>query len=610
MTARHPKIQAVTERIIKRSRASREAYLAGVEQALGTGTYRHTLPCSNLAHCMASGGGQEKTRMQDGNIPNFGIVSAYNDILSAHQPYRDYPELIKQTFAELGVTAQFAGGVPAMCDGVTQGQTGMELSLFSRDVIALSTAVALTHNIFEGALMLGICDKIVPGLLIGALAFGHLPVIFVPAGPMPSGLSNAEKSRMRKRYAEGKIDKASLLKAESGAYHSPGTCTFYGTANTNQMLMEIMGLHLPGATFINPGDSLRPAFTRRAVRRMLEIADRNGDFTPVSKVVDERSIVNGIAGLMATGGSTNHTLHIIAIANAAGIQVNWTDFADISSVVPLLARMYPNGSADVNHFEQAGGMAFIIDQLLESGLIHGDVITVNGNGLDPYRHPLDRTSDEPGYLPTARPSSNLDILRPAHDPFAPTGGINLLEGNLGRAIIKTSALKPHQLQVTAPATIFHGLDDLFEAFKADTLNRDTVVVLRYQGPRAKGMPELHKLSPIFEVLQDRGHRVALITDGRMSGASGKMPSAIHLVPEAAAGGPIAKLRDGDRIHLDVTQGKLEVEIDPDALMQRECEGTVEPARPGFGTELFAGLRAIVGDAEAGASVIPAIGGPS
>ena len=523
-------------------------------------------------------------------------------MLSAHQPLETYPELIRQAAREVGATAQVAGGVPAMCDGVTQGRPGMELSLFSRDVIAMSTAIALSHDAFDGALCLGVCDKIVPGLMIGALQFGHLPVVFAPAGPMPSGLSNAEKARVRGLYAEGKASREDLLKAEMGAYHGPGTCTFYGTANSNQMLMELMGVHLPGVAFVAPGTPLREALTRAAAQRVVALRDGSKDYAPLGRVIDERAVVNGVVGLLATGGSTNHTLHLVAIARAAGITIDWTDFDELSRAVPLLARIYPNGSGDVNQFQAAGGLGFLTRELLDAGLLHEDVVTVAGPGLRRYQAEPFLDDGELVWKPGATASLDRDMLRPASDPFDHEGGLRLLTGNLGRAVIKTSAVKPQHRIVEAPAVVFDDQDDFLCAFKAGELDRDFVAVVRFQGPRANGMPELHSLSPALGVLQDRGRKVALVTDGRMSGASGKTPAAIHLSPEAADGGLLARLRTGDLIRLDAEAGVLEAKVDAAELATREPARDPKASGHGYGRELFGHMRRAAAPAESGAGV--------
>jgi len=596
-------VQDVTDRIAARSADTRRDYLARIAAARETGVYRGVLSCGNLAHGFAACAPADKAKLAGTRTPNLGIVTAYNDMLSAHQPYETYPQIIKDAARSIGATAQVAGGVPAMCDGVTQGQPGMDLSLFSRDVIAMATAIALSHNMFDAAVLLGICDKIVPGLLIGALAFGHLPAVLIPAGPMPSGLPNDEKARVRQLYMEGKVGRAELLEAEAKSYHSPGTCTFYGTANSNQMLMEIMGLHLPGASFINPGTPLREALTREATRRALALTAEGNDYTPVGQVVDEKAIVNAMVGLHATGGSTNHTLHLVAIAAAAGLKVTWQDMADLSEVVPLLARVYPNGVADVNHFHAAGGMGFLIRELLEAGYLHEDVKTVWGGGLSRYTVEAKLIADKLSFEPAAAESGNTKILTPVKDAFSKTGGLKLLSGNLGRSVIKISAVKPENRRIEAEARIFHSQQGLQDAFKAGELNHDVVAVVRFQGPRAVGMPELHKLTPVLGVLQDRGFRVALLTDGRMSGASGKVPAAIHVTPEASDGGAIAKLRDGDLIRLDAEAGTLDFIGDEREFLSRTpATEDLRGEHIGMGRELFAGFRALVGTADHGASV--------
>jgi phosphogluconate dehydratase len=595
-------VTEVTQRIEARSRDSRAAYLARIDAARHAGPGRAKLSCANWAHAFAAEAPGDKARMADPSAPNLAIVSAYNDMLSAHQPLETYPAMIKAAAREVGARAQFAGGVPAMCDGVTQGRPGMELSLFSRDVIAMATAVALTHDAFDGVLCLGVCDKIVPGLLIGALTFGHLPTIFVPAGPMSSGLPNAEKAKVRAAYAEGKASREDLLAAEMAAYHGPGTCTFYGTANSNQMLMEVMGLHLPGAAFVHPGEPLREALTRAAAHRAVEIGPNRQAYAPIGRVVDARSVVNGVVGLLATGGSTNHTLHLVAAARAAGIELTWDDFGDLSAAVPLLARVYPNGSADVNHFHAAGGMAFVIRELLDAGLLHEDVLTVAGPGLRHYqREPV---LEDGALIWREGRETSLDttILRSASDPFDREGGIRLLTGNLGRAVIKTSAVRPEHRIVEAPAKVFDDQDDFLAAFQGGELTGDFVAVVRFQGPRANGMPELHSLSPTLSVLLDRGQKVALVTDGRMSGASGKTPAAIHVTPEAEDGGPLAYLRDGDIVRLDAVAGELTVKVDPAEWRARTPAHRVQP-QFGYGRELFANMRRIAGPADAGASVL-------
>ena len=602
MTAElHPTIAKVTERVTERSAATRLRYLDLIERGRDAGTNRDKLSCGNLAHGFAAAG-EDKPAIRAGRAMNIGIVTAYNDMLSAHQPYGRYPEAIKLAAREVGATAQVAGGVPAMCDGVTQGQAGMELSLFSRDTIALSTAIALSHAMFEGALMLGICDKIVPGLLMGALRFGHLPVIFVPSGPMPTGISNKEKVRVRQLYAEGKAGYDELLDSESASYHAAGTCTFYGTANTNQMMMEVMGLHMPGAAFVTPGTRLRSELTRAAVHRVTAIGWDGDDYRPLGHCVDEKAIVNAAIGLLATGGSTNHAIHLPAIARAAGIVIDWTDLAELSAVVPLLARVYPNGPDDVNRFHEAGGMAWIISELLRGGLLHRDILTVARHDFADYgRMPMlvdnalvwDEAPTEPG---------DPAILRPVSDPFSADGGMRLLAGNLGRCVMKTSAVDPARWTIEAPARVFSDQDQVMAAFKAGELDRDVVVVVRFQGPRANGMPELHKLTPPLGVLQDRGFRVALVTDGRMSGASGKVPAAIHLSPEALGGGPIGRLRDGDIVRVCAVDGRLDALVDEAEWAARE-EAHAPPPPYDTGRELFALFRHNSDLAEAGASPI-------
>ena len=599
----NPTIEAVTDRIRARSDQQRGAYLARVERAVEAGPARAHLSCGNMAHVTAAMGPDKEPIAQErgGNI---GIVTAYNDMLSAHQPFERFPELIRAAARQAGGTAQVAGGVPAMCDGVTQGQPGMELSLFSRDVIALAAGVALSHNCYDAAMYLGVCDKIVPGLVIAAATFGHLPAIFAPAGPMPSGLPNDEKSRIRQLFAAGEIGRDELLAAEMASYHGPGTCTFYGTANTNQMLMEFMGLHLPGASFVNPNTPLRDALTVEATRRALAITAKGNAFTPVSEVLDEKAFVNGMVGLNATGGSTNLVLHLVAMARAAGVLIDWSDMAEISAVTPLMARVYPNGIADVNHFHAAGGLGCMIGELLSAGLLHEDVKTVAGPGLSRYTAEPKLAGERVSWEAGAGESLNRDILRPASDPFQKTGGLRLLGGNLGKAVIKVSAVKPENQVIEAPARVFHDQEAVKAAFKAGEFDRDLIVVVRFQGPKANGMPELHSLTPPLGVTLDRGHKVALVTDGRMSGASGKVPAAIHLSPEAADGGPIAKIRDGDMIRLDASAGTLEVLVPAEEFEARE------PARPdltgsqeGIGRELFAAFRASVGAAETGAAVV-------
>ena len=573
-----------------------------MEAARHAGPGRAKLSCANWAHAFAAESDGDKQRMRDPTAPNVAIVSAYNDMLSAHQPLERYPAIIKAAAHEIGATAQYAGGVPAMCDGVTQGRPGMELSLFSRDVIAMATAIALTHDAFDAALMLGVCDKIVPGLIMGSLSFGHLPVIFVPAGPMTSGISNAEKARVRALYALGKATRDELLDSEMKSYHGPGTCTFYGTANSNQMMMEMMGLHLPGSAFVNPNTPLRDALVAAAPKRAVEIRNGGNDYTPMSAVVDAKSLVNALAGLLATGGSTNHTLHLIAMARAAGVLLTWEDFDDLSRVTPLIARVYPNGTEDVNAFHAAGGMAFVIRQLLDAGLAHEDVLTVAGPGLRRYQHEPFLDDGKLVWREGTAASLNADILRPVDDPFQPHGGLVLLNGPLGRAVMKTSAVKPEHLTVEAPAIVFESQEALQEAFHKGELERDFIAVVRFQGPRANGMPELHNLTPPLGVLLDKGFKVALVTDGRMSGASGKVPAAIHVTPEAADGGPLAQVRTGDVIRLDAHTGTLEIRLDPRELAARKC-AVAPPSQGGYGRELFATMRRAAGPADAGACTL-------
>ena len=564
----HPVVAEVTARITKRSTDQRGAYLDRISAAVERGPARGRLACANLAHGFAASGDRDKQGLRRMVKPNVAIVSSYNDMLSAHKPFEDYPAQLKQAVLEAGGIAQFAGGVPAMCDGITQGREGMQLSLFSRDVIAMSTAIALSHDMFDAALLLGVCDKIVPGMLIGALGFGHLPAIFVPAGPMTSGLPNGEKARIRQLYAEGKVDREALLDAEAASYHGRGTCTFYGTANSNQLLMEAMGLHLPGSSLVNPDTPLRDALTVEAGKRVTALTAMGEEYTPVGEVVDEKAIVNGCVALLATGGSTNHTMHLVAVARAAGITLSWDDISDLSAVVPLLARVYPNGKADVNHFHAAGGMAFVINSLLDAGLMHEDVRTVTGDGLRRYTAEPKLASEGLGWVDGPRMSLDTTVLRSADDPFAPDGGLKRLTGSLGASVIKTSAVAPEHRVVTAPAAVFDSQEEFLAAFQSGSLERDFVAVVRYQGPQALGMPELHKLTPALGVLQDRGYRVAIVTDGRMSGASGKVPAAIHLTPEAATGGPLARVIDGDMITLDADAGTLTIDVAPDDFAAR------------------------------------------
>jgi phosphogluconate dehydratase len=600
----HSRIRDVTERIRERSRASRAEYLARTRASHEAIATRSRLSCTNLAHGFAASTTQDKDALKAMQWPNLAIVTSYNDMLSAHQPFERFPGLIRVAAREVGATAQVAGGVPAMCDGVTQGQTGMELSLFSRDVIAMSTAIALSHNMFDAALCLGVCDKIVPGLLIGALTFGHLPTVFVPGGPMLSGVANQDKARIRKLYAEGKVGRAELLESECGSYHSAGTCTFYGTANSNQMLMEVMGLHLPGSAFIPPNTPLRDALTAAATRRAAAITALGSSYLPLGEIVDERCIVNAIVGLHATGGSTNHTLHIVAIAQAAGLIVNWDDFSDLSDVVPLLARIYPNGGADVNHFHAAGGMGYLIGQLIGAGLLHEDVLTISGKGLSAYsREPYFSADGGVAWRDAPEVSGDMSVLRPASDPFSADGGLKVVRGNLGRAVVKVSSVKSQCRVIEAPAAVFDSQEDVAKAFNAGSLARDVVVVVRFQGPRANGMPELHKLTPALASLQDKGFKVAIITDGRMSGASGAVPAAIHITPECASGGPLAKVRDGDVIRLDCNTGVLEARVPAETWNAREnATADLRHNDSGTGRELFKLFRVNAAGAEEGGGV--------
>jgi phosphogluconate dehydratase len=595
------RIARVTDRIRGRSRDSRDAYLARIRAQAEKGPRRAHLDCGNQAHAYAAMSDQKDDLVAD-RVPNIGIVTAYNDMLSAHQPFKDYPDRIKAAARAAGATAQVAGGVPAMCDGVTQGQVGMELSLFSRDVIALATGVALSHDTFDSALYLGICDKIVPGLVIAAATFGHLPGIFVPAGPMTSGLPNDEKARVRREFAEGKIDRKGLMEAEMASYHGPGTCTFYGTANSNQMLMEFMGLHLPGASFVNPGTPLRDALTDAAARRATEITALGNAYTPVGEILDEKAWVNGLVGLMATGGSTNLVLHLVAMARASGIVLTPDDFNDVSDAVPLMARVYPNGMADVNHFHAAGGLAYMIGHLLDAGLLHEEVRTVAGGGLSAYATEPKLDGDHLRWAPGPRESQNEKILKPPQEAFAANGGLRRMRGNLGLGVTKISAVAPELHVVEAPCAVFHDQGDVKAAFKAGDLDRDVIVVLRYQGPRANGMPELHALTPALSVLLQRGYKVALVTDGRMSGASGKVPSAIHVAPEALDGGLIAKLRDGDVVRYDATAGTLDClteGVEARKIIHPDLSGNAY----GIGRELFAAFRANAGPSDQGAGVV-------
>ncbi len=594
----------ITQRIRERSAATRRAYLVRIDQLAARPRGSDRMGCANVAHAFAAMPASDKFKVVAERAPHIGVVTAYNDMLSAHQPYEGFPDVIRDEARRHGATVQVAGGVPAMCDGVTQGLPGMELSLFSRDNIAMGTAIALTHDVFDAALLLGVCDKIVPGLLIGALHFGHLPMVFVPAGPMSTGLSNNDKSKVREKFATGEVGREALLEAESAAYHGAGTCTFYGTANSNQMLLEAMGLHVPGSAFVHPHANLREALTREAVRAALAITQRSERFTPIGKLVDERVIVNAMVALLATGGSTNHLIHWVAVARAAGIVIDWTDFSDLSAAVPLLARVYPNGSADVNQFQSAGGPGFVLRELLDSGCLHADVATVAARGIAAYADVPVLDGERLTWRALPKDSGDETIVRPAVRPFTASGGLKLLQGNLGRAVIKISAVPEDRWVVEAPARVFDGQEALHAAFKAGELDRDVVCVVRFQGPRANGMPELHKLTPPLAVLQGKGFKVALVTDGRMSGASGKVPAAIHASPEALAGGPLAKVRDGDVIRLDAVQGTLDALV-PDATWEARSVAHIALAQAednahGLGRELFGGMRKNVTSAEQGA----------
>ncbi|KVU43993.1 phosphogluconate dehydratase [Burkholderia ubonensis] len=610
MTSLHPTLAKVTERVIARSQSTRSAYLKRIDGAQGRFPARGALSCANLAHGFAGLEGNDKFEIKAIKQPNIGIVSAYNEMLSAHAPYKDFPDIIKAAARANGGVAQFAGGVPAMCDGVTQGNPGMELSLFSREAIAMGTAIALTHNMFDAALCLGICDKIVPGLLIGALQFGHLPTIFVPAGPMTSGLSNDDKARIRQQFATGQVGRDALLEAESAAYHGHGTCTFYGTANSNQMLMELMGLHLPGSAFVHPHTPLRDALTAEAARRVLDLTVERGHYTPIGHVIDEKAIVNGIVALLATGGSTNHTLHLVAIARAAGILIDWDDFDELSGAVPLLAKIYPNGKADVNHFHAAGGIAFLVRNLLKGGLLHEDVTTVAGRGLSHYTKEPRLIDGKLTWVDGAAESHDTKVLRPIGEPFQPDGGLRLMQGRLGRGVIKISAVAPEHRKVQAPAIVFDSQEAVQEAFDRGELKRDFVAVVRFQGARANGMPELHRLTPLLGVLQDQGFHVALVTDGRMSGASGKVPAVIHVSPEALLNGPLGKVKTGDTIVIDAEAGVLDIAVDDAEWQARPVAQPLHQAdnEVGFGRELFGVFRAAAAPAEQGASVFGALVG--
>ncbi len=593
-------IERVTRRIVERSARSRGDYLDRMARARGEGVRRAHLSCGNQAHAYAAMGDADKAALVGETAGNIGIVTAYNDMLSAHQPFETYPELIRRAARDAGGTAQVAGGVPAMCDGVTQGQAGMELSLFSRDVIAMAAGIALSHNTFDATVYLGVCDKIVPGLVMAAATFGHLPAVFLPAGPMPSGITNDQKAKVRQQFAAGEVGRDKLMEAEMASYHGPGTCTFYGTANTNQMLMEFMGLHLPGASFVNPGTPLREALTVAGAQRALAISALGNEYTPVADVLDERAFVNGIVGLNATGGSTNLLIHLIAMARAAGVILDWEDFAEISDATPLMARIYPNGLADVNHFHAAGGLGYMIGELLDAGLLHPDTRTVVGAGLSAYSEEPRLIDGALTWVAGARKTLNDKILRPASDPFQPTGGTRRLAGNLGAAVMKVSAVLPERQTIEAPARVFHDQEEVKAAFRAGEFTADTVVVVRFQGPKANGMPELHSLTPILAVLQDRGLKVALVTDGRMSGASGKVPSAIHVSPEALDGGPLARLADGDVIRVDAVAGALDV-LTEGALDRPVVMPDLANNGHGTGRELFEVFRSRVGAAETGAS---------
>ena len=597
----HPKLDAVTQKIVERSKNSRHAYLAKIDKAAKDGPRRAHLSCGNQAHAYAAMGVDKSTLLEE-RAPNIGIITAYNDMLSAHQPFETYPAQIKEAARAFGATAQVAAGVPAMCDGVTQGQPGMELSLFSRDTIALAAAIGLSHNTFDAAVFLGVCDKIVPGLVIAAATFGHLPAIFLPAGPMPSGISNDEKTEVRKRFADGQCDREELMAAEMASYHGPGTCTFFGTANSNQMLMEFMGLHLPGASFVPPNSDLRDALNIQGTKQVLANTALGETYIPTSEVLDEKAWVNGIVGLMATGGSTNLVLHIPAMARAAGIILVPQDFADISAIVPLLAKVYPNGLADVNHFHAAGGLPYLISQLLDAGLLHEDVNTIMGPGLRHFGRQAVLTNGEVGYSKAPKKSLNQKILRAIDDPFQLSGGLQNLKGNLGTAVVKISAVDEERRFIEAPAAVFHSQDAVKKAFQSGALNRDVIVVVRYQGPSANGMPELHNLTPFLAITQDRGFKVALVTDGRMSGASGKVPAAIHLSPEAAAGGPIAQIQDGDMLRLNAVTGTLET-LAENWQDRHIIHPELSENEEGMGRELFSMFRRTAGPASQGAGVV-------
>ena len=601
----HTTVENVTRRIVERSKKNREAYLQRVEEARGKGVFRKQLPCSNFAHDLAGCVGGCRTALLEDNVPNIGIISSYNDMVSAHQPYEVYPEIIKKAVSEAGGTAQFAGGVPAMCDGVTQGEPGMDLSLISRDVIAMSTVIGLSHNVFDGALLLGVCDKIVPGLLMGGLQFGHLPMILIPGGPMTSGLPNKEKAHVRELFAEGKIGREEMLASEVKAYHSPGTCTFYGTANSNQLMAEMLGMHLPGSSFVNAGTKLRDALTRSAAKRVAAMTHLGDDYVPLARVISEKSVVNAMVGLLATGGSTNETMHLVAIARAAGIRIDWNDFAELSDNIPLLVRIYPNGSGDINSFQQAGGMSLLIRELLKGGMVHEDVQTVAGFGLSRYLEEPVLEDNTAVWQDGPKQAADPEVIAPVDKPFELMGGIKVLSGNLGRAIMKISALADgEKTLVEAPAMVFNSQHELEEAFNDDKLNRDMVAVVRFQGPQANGMPELHKLITYLSITMDRGYTVGLVTDGRLSGASGKVPFAIHCTPEAFCGGMLAKVRDGDIIRMDAHNNVLELKVDGQELVDREYAAPdLETHRYGLGRQIFAPLRKDLLGAEQGASSI-------
>ncbi len=599
----HPVIEKVTQELVERSQTTRTAYLNHIDNQAKNGPIRSRLQCANLAHGFAACSASEKIDLTGNQKANIAIVSSYNDMLSAHQPYKDAPDLIKAAIRDAGGVAQFAAGVPAMCDGVTQGQPGMEMSLFSRDLIAMATAIGMSHNMFDGALYLGVCDKIVPGLLIGALSFGHLPAIFVPAGPMPSGITNKEKARARQAYAIGKIGRKELLESESASYHAPGTCTFYGTANSNQMMMEIMGLHLPGSSFVNPYTPLRDELTKAAARQVLKFTALGDDYRPIAHLVDEKAIINAVIGLLATGGSTNHTMHLVAIARASGITLNWDDFDKLSKVIPQLTKIYPNGPADVNHFHAAGGMGVLIAELLKHGLLYEDILTVADNkGMNSYTLEPKLTDDKLNWQPCPEASLDPDVLATVEKPFSAGGGLHVMNGNLGRGVSKLSAVSVDHQIIEAPAVVFDDQEDFLAAFQRGELNKDFVAVIRFQGPRANGMPELHKLTPPLGVLQDKGFNVALVTDGRMSGASGKVPSVIHLCPECEMGGPLAKVLDGDIISLNLQSGDINVQVDEETFNSRiPIPNRANNHHYGMGREMFGGFRLGASTAETGAS---------